>query len=1136
MKIKRSLSLALAALMLLSTLLGVVVITPTAAAETSATKDTVTSVPHAYVKNGLVALYSGTQNTRAGHDTASTVWEDLVSGYDVPITTDENNYFTAEGLQFKAQQNYFPQEIVDLINGDTFTVEIRMSDLVPTAPAYCTIMNSQNDYFALFRRISDDTLEFKFAANAAEGRNKVPGALEFMQDTLITVTYEAGGESRIYINGELQSEMPAHSNMGADNLFFGHAEGNRHFEALYQSIRFYNRVLTAEEIKHNNAVDGYAAVRDLYAPDGLVSLYSGIAHGEAENIWEDLIGENDVTIPVTEHSYFDGEGWRITGLDSSRAYFPQSIVDLINGEAFTVEIQFGDFISLGDSFNTFLNSQNDYFALFRRVSTDQIEFKFAKNSGQERPKVDNGLELLNNCTVTITYTVGGKTVIYVNGEACADMPSPNTMGADDLFIGHNDAAKRFDTTYKSIRFYNRELSADEIAANARADGSGMTYTPGTDGPTVEMPANVTVAQPQTNIIGDISMVRRVNDQAELNTVANSQKKPAVAMYKINSKLEVLDDNGSAFSTVEKVLVATDFRVLSAFYVENAAAAESLATFLKAAKFYDCFVVSEDPAIVKSFRNTLPTVSGVIDFSAKYQDATPLSEEECLKIRRTIKENNGTIAILPLSVAETDSIQYLYARQVNVWALTTDTPSATEQYKALLSGAIGVISDDTDGLLDIACIQLPENTMARICTNVGHRGIPAKAPENTLEGSIRAFELGANVVELDVYITTDGEVVVMHDGNTGRTCNKDLVVEASTLAQLRELYVNKGYENSAEFSQCRIPTLKEYLEYFKGKDCMLFIEIKSGNSAIVSACKKLVDEYDMYSQCTVITFVESIMGAMRKDWPEMHVGALCGGFMAGANPEAELRAVMSFIGKYNATLNPSSGGFEANDIRASLQRGISIFPWTFRGDVNVYKNHFLWGYSGLTGDNADVLGRYPKDIDFRPLEKTEYAIGDKLTGLTCDVTDFLRETEAKQKLQLIIIEGADIVKITDNDLEFTGYGTVSFVLGYKNVRNLQYTIFTQPITVTVPGEEETTVVGSEETTPEPTDDTTAEPGNETTAAVETDENGLPVTGSDSDNEQETLSNDKTGKGCASAVLTLSALVLLAGAVLVIKKKD
>ncbi len=1120
MKATRALSFLLSLLMVISAFGGM---TFTAAAEESA--PAVEALPTSYVKAGLVALYSGTQNTREGHDTASAVWQDLIGGNDVTVSLENGNAFTDEGYFHKAAQNFFPQAIVDVINGESFTVELLIRDLKPQAPAYCTMLNSSNDNFALFRRNSSDVLEFKFAANAAASRNTIADCQNLLQDALITVTYEVGGKSSIYINGELMSEMDAPSAMGANDFFFGHNEGNRFFDALYRSMRFYDRALTKEEIVHNAAVDGQVEIKDLYVTDGLVSLYSGINTGADEAVWEDLIGDNDLPINVNDANYFTDAGLRASGKQHN---FPQAIVELVNGNEFTVEIQFDDFVSIGESFNTFMNSKNDNFALFRRCSNDQLEFKFAGNPGDQRTKVDDGLELIDNGLVTITYKVGGNCTMYVDGEMLSERAAPSSMGADNLFIGHSDPAKSYDTIYRNIRFYNRALTADEVMQNARYDGA--TYKANVSGPVVETPGYVTVAQPKTNIVGDISLVRRVNDKSELDQLTAATQKPAIAMYAVNDKLQVLDDKGAAFATVGDVLAATEYKVLSAFIVSNTSAVDALVDYLKAIKFYDCLVVSQKPELVNQFRTALPTVTGVIDFTETYKDATELTKEQCLDIRRTLKNNFGTIAILPTAACESDGIQFLYERQVNVWAKASDAPTEAEQYRALLSGAIGVISDATASLLDIATNKLPANTMSRVTLNVGHRGIPSKAPENTLEGAKLAYEEGANVIEIDVYLTTDGQVVIMHDGTTGRTCNRDISVEGSTLAQLRELYVNKGYENNAQFKECRIPTFEEYLEFFKDKDCNIFIEIKSNQTQIVKKVKELVEKHDMYDHCSVITFNEGIMAAMRRDWPEMSVGALCGGFMGGSNPESELRQAMTFIGKYNATLNPSSGGFEANDIRAALQRGISIYPWTFRGDINTYKSHLLWGYSGLTGDNANVLQRLAKDIAYTGDRTATVDIGATLTPKV-NVTTYQRKT-AEENPEITVISGADIVTVNDGTLTFTGAGEVSFILSYKQARNMNYHLFVQPITITVKGEEETTVGDNTDVTEPETNEDGTNDADETTGSADGDSTGA-VTNENGTN----AGTDKTdnGKGCASAIGGLSALLLLAGAALAIKRK-
>ncbi len=236
----------------------------------------------------------------------------------------------------------------------------------------------------------------------------------------------------------------------------------------------------------NTKADAYAyeygadVVPDIkYVTDGLVSLYQG----GTGNVWEDVVGSNDVTLTLDANNTLTESGLQVK---TAQHYFPQAIVDLVNGQTFTVEILFGDFECLGTSFNTFMNSSNDNFALFRRVSTDELEFKFAGNGGTERHKIPGAQALLPNSLITVTYTVGGDCVIYINGEKAAVKSSPKVMGATDLYIGHLNADKDFNALYRSIRFYNVALTADQVLANAIVDGVAQPAGPATPVEPAEM--------------------------------------------------------------------------------------------------------------------------------------------------------------------------------------------------------------------------------------------------------------------------------------------------------------------------------------------------------------------------------------------------------------------------------------------------------------------------------------------------------------------------------------------------------------------------------------------------------------------------------------------------------------------------
>ena len=122
-------------------------------------------------------------------------------------------------------------------------------------------------------------------------------------------------------------------------------------------------------------------------------------------------------------------------------------------------------------------------------------------------------------------------------------------------------------------------------------------------------------------------------------------------------------------------------------------------------------------------------------------------------------------------------------------------------------------------------QPPPFTRPRI---VAHRGASHDAPENTLAAFRRAWALGVEAVELDVHVTSDGQVVVVHDPSTKRITGVDLVIAEHTLAEVQALDV--GAWKGPQFAGERMPTLHDVLATIPPRRS-LFVEIKSGITTV-----------------------------------------------------------------------------------------------------------------------------------------------------------------------------------------------------------------------------------------------------------------------------------------------------------------
>jgi len=100
---------------------------------------------------------------------------------------------------------------------------------------------------------------------------------------------------------------------------------------------------------------------------------------------------------------------------------------------------------------------------------------------------------------------------------------------------------------------------------------------------------------------------------------------------------------------------------------------------------------------------------------------------------------------------------------------------------------------------------------------GHRGSKANYPENTMQGFKKALDYGVDGIEIDIHLTKDDEVVIIHDKTLDRTTNGTGAVRNHTLAEIRALQINPDLQ---------VPTLVELLTLLNGHPQELYIEFKT----------------------------------------------------------------------------------------------------------------------------------------------------------------------------------------------------------------------------------------------------------------------------------------------------------------------
>jgi len=148
--------------------------------------------------------------------------------------------------------------------------------------------------------------------------------------------------------------------------------------------------------------------------------------------------------------------------------------------------------------------------------------------------------------------------------------------------------------------------------------------------------------------------------------------------------------------------------------------------------------------------------------------------------------------------------------------------------------------------------------------IAHRGASYLAPENTVASAKLGWELGADAVEVDVHLSKDNRVMVIHDKSTKRTCQgKNMAVKSSPSIILRDL--DAGSFKSEKYKGEKIPFLSEIIDIIpEGKK--LVVEIKCGKE-VIPCLERILEKSDKSGQIVFISFGWDTIVETKKHFPD-----------------------------------------------------------------------------------------------------------------------------------------------------------------------------------------------------------------------------------------------------------------------------
>lgn len=236
----------------------------------------------------------------------------------------------------------------------------------------------------------------------------------------------------------------------------------------------------------------------------------------------------------------------------------------------------------------------------------------------------------------------------------------------------------------------------------------------------------------------------------------------------------------------------------------------------------------------------------------------------------------------------------------------------------------------------------------------HRGGALLWPENSLLAFRNAIALGADFLELDVHLSTDGEVVVIHDPTLDRTTTGTGAVRDRTLVELRALRLK---DKDGKVTDEAIPTLEEVVALATPSTLRLLLEIKvdarrERYPGIEEHVFAILDHHHMASRTLAMAFEDETVRRVRKLRPEIMVGGLYSPRSLermGSTVQREIDGLEKlggrFVGVHQELVTPTV-------VEQARNAGLALGVWTVN-DLVAMKRFVDLGVNILITDRPDL---------------------------------------------------------------------------------------------------------------------------------------------------------------------------------------
>ncbi|HEY8389504.1 MAG TPA: glycerophosphodiester phosphodiesterase family protein [Clostridia bacterium] len=507
---------------------------------------------------------------------------------------------------------------------------------------------------------------------------------------------------------------------------------------------------------------------------------------------------------------------------------------------------------------------------------------------------------------------------------------------------------------------------------------------------------------------------------------------------------VIDSNGKAITRLSKAYSELkSLKIATSIYISDKETFDMVASELSSYK--DIAVVAKKD-VLPYVRTTLTWATGILDL----REEPELSVKE---IRDVCNNNNARNVILSGPNLNKDKVIALNKLLVFTWGMAQ---TQDEAYMVLATECSAILTTDVNFI--ITAISTFSDLLVKRPLVVAHRGKTGiylndngdMYPENGVQTAVAAAKYGADIIEIDVHLSLDKKVVVMHDLDLKTTTDANGTIEESNYIGYidqfkiydKSYYGINGGQDADPYAET-VPLLEHFFTALKSTKCNLFIEIKtSGTSGnhLIDEVIELIEEYGYDDRVCFISFYKDQLDYLHKNYPRFSTSLL------HSSAYQDIESTMTESNRYNSAYSPNASYMQKQTAYELNKRGVICSAWTYQTVTKFYND-----YSYIDVLTTDSMN-YVSDCIKKLIPSTRFVGKSPKNAVRLKAyAQNYHGSNYKVYCNAVQIGGEGVLKTTNSGSYYIEGDSVQAIFYYSYTESwsseMHYTVLSEAVTLT-----------------------------------------------------------------------------------------